>query len=205
VAAKQSCHHTKKRSPFSHISTVEAFNPKNLPKESEEEQFPRQSTESKERPWPLISSEEHRFIEDSGGEYRGFVDQASGEKQFEDVLVNRGAYYDQNLRTVVQIFVTTEAVNEENNSELEGPGAVKGFSTLIVCRSRSGETLEQPQIIHMHSENFPNTPMDAQELRSIAHQVHRFVVHNIGHSRLGELKTGAEAYLSQNGWAKAAR
>jgi hypothetical protein len=180
---------------------VEAFKPQ----ESAEEHFPKQSGESREGPWPLIDAEEHRFIENSGGQYRGFFDQASGERQFEDVLVNHSAYYDQNLRTVVQMFVSTEAVNDENSSELEGPGSVKGFSTLIVCRSRSGETLERPQTVRMHSENFPDTPRSPQELRFIAHQVHRFVVQNIGHSGPEELKTEAEAYLSQNGWAKTAR
>jgi hypothetical protein len=55
--------------------------------------------------------------------------------------VNHGAYYDDKSRIVVQLFVSTEAVNDENNNKLKDSGSVKGFSTLIVSRSRAGETL----------------------------------------------------------------
>jgi hypothetical protein len=180
---------------------VAAFKPENLRHESGEEYPLQNRTESRETPLPLISDAECRFIEESGGEYRGFVDRARGHRHFEDVVVNQVAYYDQSLRTVVQIFVSTEAVNDANTNELEGPSSVRGFSTLIVCRSRSGESLEQPQITRIQSENFPDAPRDAQDLRFIAHQLHRFVVQNIGHAAPRDLKTNAEAYLSQIGWA----
>ena len=193
---------TNKRSPFNSIKIVETFKSGSLPEKSEKEQLPKHSVESGERPWPLIGAEEHHYIEESGGEYQGFVDQANGERRFEDILVNHSAYYDEKSRTVVQMFVSTEAVNDEGGTEMKGPGSVQGFSTLIVCRSRSGETLGQPQMIRVGCENFPDTPRDVQELRFVARALHGFVLQNVGRSGPEGLKAQAEAYLAQVGWAK---
>jgi hypothetical protein len=152
------------------------------------------SIETKEKYWPLIGPEESRFIENTGGEYQGFVDRADGGREFQDLLVGHCAYYDTDRREVVEAVVTTEAVNEEGGNEMSGPGGVKGYTAMIVYRSRSGETLHKPGIIHIGE---PGTEIDPAEVRRLAHLAHRYLVENIASLLPTELETRVHAIVAE--------
>jgi len=154
----------------------------------------------KEQPWPLINSAESHFIENTGGEYQGFVEKTPGKKEFEDVRINRSAYYDAHRREVVETFVATEAVNDEGGDELRGPSEVEGFSMLIVRKSRAGNELENPAIISLRPKDFPARRINSHELRLLAHDLHDFVVQNAPHTALGELYRALEGRLGDKGW-----
>lgn len=114
---------------------------------------------------PLIGTEEGRFIEASGGEYQGFVDEADGRRRFEDILISRHAFYDEVRRNVIETFIATEAVNDEGGNELVGPGDVCGFTIMIVRRSRSGDTIDTPQIIPLSTDDSADALADITRLR----------------------------------------
>ena len=67
------------------------------------------STRETERHWPLITPEEHLFIEATGGQFGGFIKTESGRQEFKEIKVDRRAYYDEHQRAVIETFVATEA------------------------------------------------------------------------------------------------
>ena len=82
-------------------SSVESEAKQNSPEDRERHQ-------EKERPLPLINAEEGSFLENTGGEYRGYVQSERGKKEFEDFKLSRVAYYDEHRREVVETFIATD-------------------------------------------------------------------------------------------------
>jgi hypothetical protein len=166
---------------------------------AEGESLQKHSSET-ERPWPLINFEESRFIEDTGGEYQGFVENENGKRDFGEVWVNKCAYYDDLERAVVETFVSTEGVNDEGGNELQGPSEVEGFMLMIVRKSRSGHELGKADIISLQPGDFPGKQMSVEGLRRVAHDAHNFVVEQAPHLKSSELRTRLETRLHREGW-----
>ena len=157
------------------------------------EKQPNISAENRDSYLPLITSDESRLIETSGGEYRGFVERPDRSRGFEDIFVDHHTYYDEANRSLVEAFVATEAVNDEGGNELEKPGDVVGFSTIITRTLRSGEALVPPQIISISSRELP--AQNQSRLRDIAHETHRYVVGHVARLKPAELERQAKAML----------
>ncbi len=154
----------------------------------------------KERHWPLINAEENGFIENTGGEFAGFVETEHGRQKFEDLRVDRRAYYDKRERAVIEMFVATEGVNEEGGNELQGPGEVTGFTIMMVRRSRSGHELGRPEIISLQPKDFPARIMDIKELRLVAGEVRDLLVAHAPEATPSELPQQVEEHLQSKGW-----
>jgi hypothetical protein len=97
----------------------------------------REARRESEQHYPLINSDESQF-ENTGGEYLGYVAGEQRTHKFQDFRVDRRAYYDVNKRALIEAFITTEGVNADGGSELNGPGDIVGFSLMIVLQSRDG-------------------------------------------------------------------
>lgn len=108
-----------------------------------------------ERYWPTVKSEESKFIETTGGAYRGFVDRLDGGREFQDFWVTRIAFYDEPQRTVIEAFIGTDGTNDEGSNELHAPGDVVGFKLMIVRRTRSGEELGRPEFVQVRASDSP--------------------------------------------------
>lgn len=162
----------------------------------------RADQESRERLLPLITAEESRAIESSGGEYRGFVERTDGSQGFEDILISRHRYYDGATRGLIEAFVATEAVNNEGGNELDTPGDIQGFSTLITRTLRSGDAVVLPQIISFSLRDFADARMDIESLRRIAREVHEHIVTHLTATKPAELQTQVELLLTSKGLRK---
>lgn len=151
---------------------------------------------------PIITSEESRFIEDTGGVYCGFVERENGRREFEEIWVDRCAYYDDHERAVIATFVATEGVNDEGGDELQGPSGVEGFKMMIVRSSRSGRELGKADIISFQPKDFPGKRMSTSELRRVAHDLHNFVAEQAPQLEPSELRQRIEARLHPEGWQR---
>lgn len=153
-----------------------------------------------ERYWPVINAEECRFIETTGGSYRGFVDERDGRREFQDFWATRTAFYDETLRQVLETFVATEGMNDENSNELRGPGDIEGFKLLVVRRTRSGEELGSPEFVPLRASDFPSGKVSVDNLRAIARELHEFAVAEAPHADVVALRDRIEEKLRLKGW-----
>jgi hypothetical protein len=160
----------------------------------------RETRHEAEGPLPLINTEEGRFIENTGGEYRGFVKNESGRRAFEDVRITKAAYYDENRREIAEMFIATEAVNDEGGDELLGPSDVRGYSILIEKRSRTGDRVANSDIISLQPKDFIGRRPTAIELRGLARDVHDFLTQLPPPPELAQLRQRVEAHLRKEGW-----
>jgi hypothetical protein len=153
-----------------------------------------------ERYWPLINTEESRFIENAGGKYIGFVEDERGRRRFEDLRIDRFAYYDDRERAVIELFVAIEGVNEEGSNELRGPNDISGFTVLAVRRSQSGQELGKPEIISLRSQDFSDRKRELADLRILAAEVRGLLLAGASEAEPSELRRRVEAHLQSQGW-----
>lgn len=153
--------------------------------------------EAEERYLPLISHEESRFIENSGGQYLGFVDRADGGREFQDIFVGHCAYYDVNRRAVIEAFITTEAVNEEGGNELKSPIDVRGYQSMIVYRSEAGDTLEKPRTISIRLDATSDENLYLRAVRHVALLTHRYLIENVANLSPAELVARAKVIVAE--------
>ncbi len=153
-----------------------------------------------ERHWPLINADEDRFIEETGGQFAGYVEAQAGARRFEDVVVDHVAYYDETERAVVEAFVATEAVNDEGENELHGPSEIAGFTLMIVRRTRQGQEMGAPSIFSIRPEDFPNDSLNITGLRRIGNAAHMLVLEEVKRGKAPEALQSLVAYLESEGW-----
>lgn len=155
------------------------------------------SREAREQYLPLINRRESRFIEDVGGEFEGFVERDDGGQRFEDLQVDHRAFYDSSRRAIIEALVTTEAVNHEGTDELSNKSEVQGYSAMIVFRSRAGEELERPRIVHIGSRGKNHQDAEVNRLQTIARDAHRFLIDNASVLSPDELEGRARALVDE--------
>lgn len=155
------------------------------------------SMEAEARYLPLISYEESRFIENSGGQYQGFVDRADGGREFQDVFIGHCAYYDVIRRAVIEAFITTEAVNEEGGNELKSPIEVRGYQSMIVYRSEAGDTLEKPRTISIRLDATSDGNLYLRAVRHVALLTHRHLIDNVASLSPAELEARAKTIVAE--------
>lgn len=155
--------------------------------------------ESKERFYPLITEKESAFIENTGGEYVGYEDDAEETRRFVEFRVDHRAYYDTERRQVVARFISTEAVDEYGEATLARPGEIRGFQTLFVTNSLTGAELDEPTYISIEPAHFTSR-MSVSKLREIAKDLHDFLVMNASTLSTAELHRQAEERLAARGW-----
>jgi hypothetical protein len=112
-------------------------------------EFEPQHTAEREPHLPLISTEEQRFIEDTGGEYSGYIRSSDGRTRYEQFQIDRRAHYDEDRRAIVETYIATEIVDREGENELRDPKEAVGFSVMIGQLARSGEELVRPGFLNM--------------------------------------------------------
>jgi hypothetical protein len=154
----------------------------------------------REHPLPLITVEESRFIEDTGGEYVGFVERDRGRQQFQDFSVERRAYYDPRERAVIEAFVVMEAVNNDGGSELRGPHDIAGFSVMVVRRDRAGREVGGAEVFSLQPGDFPLKDMATQDLRALGRQVQDRAIADAPEITSEELRRRITEHLQSNGW-----
>jgi hypothetical protein len=157
---------------------------------------PPSSPEHRERFLPLINAEESRFIENVGGEYEGFVDRNDGKHEYQDVVVSHHAFYDPARRAVVEAIISTEAVNDEGGNEMQGERDLSGYSTLIVYRTESGDTIEKPRVIRIDGSDIARKG-GTRALRHIARTLLRFVSDRVSRLSPDDLAVTANALLAE--------
>jgi hypothetical protein len=151
-----------------------------------------------EKYWPMINDEESKFIEENGGEYRGFVHRESGRRGFEDLRVKRVAYYDQTERAVLELLVGADGMNGEG-SELLGSSEVVGFKLMFLRRRYDGE-LGEPEIISVLAEDFPERKLSTENLRQIAYELQNLAIENAPHLGRAAWRKYIEEQLQERGW-----
>jgi hypothetical protein len=149
---------------------------------------------------PTIKVDEQRFIENTGGEYAGYVRAEDGRKTYEEFRIDRRARYDEDRRTVVEIYIATEIVDSEGEKEMLSPKDAFGFSVMISLFSQSGEELARPEILTVRPIDFENKRMVTADLRNLACKVHALARDASSSSRQSDLSGTVKRYLQSEGW-----
>src|SRR5580704_16743252 len=118
-----------------------------------------QHTAEREPHLPLFSTEEQRFIENTGGEYSGYIRQNDGRTRYEQFQVDRRAHYDEDRRAIVETYIATETVDREGENELRDPKGAFGFSVMIGQLAPSGEELVRPEVFLIRPTDFKDQRM----------------------------------------------
>jgi hypothetical protein len=160
---------------------------------------PKWRTEHEPYP-PLISLEEKRFIEDTGGEYSGYVRSNDGRTRYEQFQIDRRAHYDEDRRAMVETYIATEAVDREGENELRGPQDAVGFSVMIGQLAQSGEELVRPEIVLIRPTDFKDQRMTTADCKNLARKVQAFASDRASSLSHLELLAAIKDYLQSNGW-----
>jgi hypothetical protein len=174
--------------------------------QEQEKTSPRQGAEpastprvESERYYPIVNSEECKFIETTGGAYRGFVDRQNGGREFQDFSTTRVAFYDEAQRKVIEAFIATDGTNEEDSNELNAPGDVVGYKLMIVRRTMSGEQLGSPEFIQIRASDAPSG-QGIDDLRGIVEKLHERATKEVPNRTPAALREQLEETLRQQGW-----
>jgi hypothetical protein len=149
---------------------------------------------------PLISTEEQRFIEDTGGEYSGYIRSNDGRTRYEQFQVNRQAHYDEDRRAIVETYIATETVDREGENELRSPEDAVGFSVMIGQLAQSGEELVRPEIFLIRPTDFEGQRMNTVDLKNLAQKVQALASDRASLSGHLELLAVIKDYLRSMGW-----
>lgn len=166
--------------------------------ESFETQLPHSS--EREPHLPVITTEERRFVEETGGDYEGYVRFDDGKERYEYFRIDRRAHYDENRHTVVETYIATELIDGDGENEMPGPDDTAGFSIMLSRLSRSGEELDRPQILMVHSTEFKNKRMTIPELIRLMNKVHENAASNSSSLDHQHVTAIVKAFLKSAGW-----
>jgi hypothetical protein len=162
--------------------------------------FEQQQVTEREPHLPLISTEEQRFIEDTGGEYTGYIRSKDGRRRYEQFRIARRARYDERRRVVVETFIATEQIDREGEKEMQGPEDAFGFSIMIGELSQSGEEYARPNILFVRPTDFKRNRMTITDLQDLAQKVHAFAADAASSSNHSQLFAAVKNYLRSMGW-----
>jgi hypothetical protein len=163
-------------------------------------EFNSQSIPERDPHLPLIDPEEQRFIEETGGDYAGYI-RADGRKRYERFRVGRCAHYDEEQRAVVETYIATEAIDPEGEKEMNAPEDAFGFSIMIGQLARSGEELARPEIIPVRPSDFKGKQQPTNsELEDVARKIHAFAIEHASLLNRSELSMSVKQHLRSIGW-----
>jgi len=156
----------------------------------------------RDRYLPLIDVEEQRFIENTGGEYTGYIRSTRGQQKYERFRIDRRAHYDDDRRAIIETYVATEAIDREGENELDSPEDVSGFSILIRELSESGEELSRPTILKVLLDDFKIERKAQLDAVNWERDLHAMVVSGASNSKPEELMAAVRNRLKSLGWNK---
>jgi len=159
-----------------------------------------QHTTEREPHLPLISTEEKRFIEDTGGEYSGYVRSNDGKTRYEQFQVDRRAHYDEDRRAIVETYIATETIDREGENELRDPKDGVGFSVLIGQLAPSGEELVRADVLLIHPTDFNDHRMTTVDFKNLARKVQALASDRASSLSHVELLAAVKGYLRSMGW-----
>jgi hypothetical protein len=165
-------------------------------------EFNRKYATEREPHLPLISTEEQRFIEDTGGDYAGYIRSEDGRKKYEQFRVARRARYDEDRREVVETYIATETIDREGEKEMQGPEDAFGFSIMISQLARSGEELGRPEIITIRPADFKGNQITTGELQDLGRKIHAFATDSASSLNQSDLSAAVKQHLESLGWNK---
>jgi hypothetical protein len=163
-------------------------------------EFNREHATEREPHLPLIGTEEQHFIEDTGGDYAGYIRSEDGRKKYEQFRVDRRARYDEDRRAVVETYIATETIDREGEKEMQGSEDAFGFSIMISQLARSGEELGRPEIIVVRPTDFKGKPVTTSELQDLAGKIHAFATESASSLNQSELTAAVKQHLQSLGW-----
>jgi hypothetical protein len=166
----------------------------------ENHQFENTRSNEAESHFPVVNSEESRFIETTGGAYRGFVETRDGGREFQDYWVTRTSFYDETHKRVVEVLVATDGTNDEGSNELHTSRDLVGFKMMIVRRTQSGEELGSPEFFPVCASDFPAGRLTINELRIKAQKLHKLAVEEAPQLDMHALRSRLEESLREQGW-----
>jgi hypothetical protein len=163
-------------------------------------EFEPQPMAEREPHLPLISTEEQRFIEDTGGEYSGFIRSNDGRTRYEQFQIDRRAHYDEDRRAIVETYIATETVDREGENELRDPKDAFGFSVMIGQLAQSGEELVRPEVFLIRPTDFKDQKMTTVDLKNLDRKIQALASDRASSLRHLELLATVKDYLRSTGW-----
>jgi hypothetical protein len=160
---------------------------------------PKRRTEREPHP-PLISTEEQRFIENTGGEYSGYIRSNDGRTRYQQFQVDRRAHYEEDRRAIVETYIATETVDREGENELRNPEDAIGFGVMIGQLAQSGEELMRPEVFLIRPTDFKDQKITTVDLKNLARKVHAFASDRASSLSHVELSAAVKDYLMSMGW-----
>jgi hypothetical protein len=149
---------------------------------------------------PLISTEEQRFIEDTGGDYSGYIRSNDGRTRYEQFQIARRAHYDEDRRAIVETYIATETIDREGENELRDPKDAVGFSIMLGQLAQSGEDLVRPEIFLIRPIDFKDQRMTTIDLKNLARKVQALAADKASSLSHVELLAAVKDYLRSMGW-----
>ena len=132
----------------------------------------------------------------------GYIRSNDGKRKYEQFRVDRRAHYDEDRRTIIEVYVATEAIDEEGENELQRPEDACGFSILIRELSPTGDELARPAILMVRSTDFKDKDLANSDLLAMAQHVHALLADDALSSTASKLSARARDYLRSLGWRK---
>jgi hypothetical protein len=148
---------------------------------------------------PLINTEEERFIEETGGDFAGYI-RVGDEKRYERFRVARCAHYDEERRAVVETYIATEAIDRDGEKEMHSPEDAFGFSIMIGQLAQSGEEVARPEIITVRPTDFKGRQLTNSELEHLARRIHALAIERASSLSLSEVSRSVKDHLRLIGW-----